>query len=153
MRHYDARFFCLCLCLQLYIQNIFITRRSNFGTCFICFWSFSKFISFFVCSQYSKKRRSLSVRLSIYLIHKKIFLNIHYNLRRTEDFFIPLIRNTSILRKPLYFFASTWNSLDPAVSQEAERKIFINKLKAHFFSQLDYINCIKPVCLTCQFLN
>ena len=79
--------------------------------------------------------------------------NIHYNLRRTEDFFIPLIRNATILRKPLYFFASTWNSLDPAVSQEAERKIFINKLKAHFFSQLDYINCTKPGCLTCQFLN
>ena len=53
-------------------------------------------------------------------------INIHYNLRRTEDFFILLIRNTSILRKPLYFFGSTWNSLDPAVSQEAEKSLSIN---------------------------
>ena len=66
-------------------------------------------------------------------------MNIDYNLRRTEDFFILVIRNTSILRKPLYFFASTWNSLDPA----AERKIFINKLKAHF--SLTLIILILPI--------
>ena len=58
--------------IRHFVNKHTYTRRSNFGTCFISFWSFS-FISFFVCNQYSKKAAIVKC-MSIYLSysHKNI---------------------------------------------------------------------------------
>jgi hypothetical protein len=77
-------------------------------------------------------------------------LNLRYNLRNNDDFFIPFVRTTFLSRFPLYNFPAIWNSLPSNLKEIPSKVTFIKSLKAHFLSKLnERIICNKLVCHAC----
>jgi hypothetical protein len=77
-------------------------------------------------------------------------LQLQYNLRNNDDFFIPFVRTTTLSRFPLYNFPELWNNLPFAIKDIPSKISFSVHLKRHMLSKLNAnYTCNRLICHAC----
>jgi len=77
-------------------------------------------------------------------------LNLLYNLRNNDDYFIPFVRTIFLSRFPLYSLPDLWNNLPHVLKDIPSKKHFSISLKKHYLSKLnENFTCTRLICHTC----
>jgi len=76
-----------------------------------------------------------------------------YNLRNSDEYFIPRVDNESLRRFPFFDLPKCWNSLalnNPEISSITNKISFKSTIKNHLLSKSDNFICNKLFCWSCS---
>jgi hypothetical protein len=73
-----------------------------------------------------------------------------YNLRNSDDFFVPPSRTVTLSRYPLFNLPQLWNNNSPTLKSVSSKPLFTSHLKQHQLAKLnDTPNCHRLLCPSC----